>query len=347
MAIAAMHLEREGRKESSPQSTRLYSLAMAELRNSIDDGSVDYLGLLTTVLTFLFIEMFRGTSNTWRYHLSAGWKYLQHHCASGTWTSSEDAWYVTQSFYLLRIESETSLEWQDGVDLLEDQISSSEDAVSLERLSRYTSFGSTIGASGSILTRLSEINRLSRQLTQTGFGDGADPSFLDLEEVPIPGRNMNVLMLELGSVTSDDDQECISVEKEAQQLHLRAFEVATVIYHHQIFGTSTPEQLAPYVHAVLYYITRFLEICGGNYTLWPVVIAGVEAYTDDEMILFSTLFENAKSVGMRNRVKAKQLMEGVWAIRSSIATETGQTPGNIRVNWRQVMRQLDIDVLLV
>src|SRR5689334_7112136 len=119
--------------------------------------------------------MFRGTSNTWRYHLSAGWKFLQSHCASGTWTSSEDAWYVTQSFYLLRIESETSLVWQDGVDLLEDQLSNSEDAVSLERLSHYTSFGSTIGASSSILTRLSKINRLSRQLTQIGVGDSDEP----------------------------------------------------------------------------------------------------------------------------------------------------------------------------
>lgn len=57
MAIAAMHLEREGQKEMSVVGTKLYSIAMAELRSSIDDGSVDYLGLLTTVLTFLFIEV--------------------------------------------------------------------------------------------------------------------------------------------------------------------------------------------------------------------------------------------------------------------------------------------------
>lgn len=288
--------------------------------------------------------MFRGTSNTWRCHLSAGWKFLQQHCASGTWTSSEDAWYVTQSFYLLRIESETSLVWQDGVDLLEDQTSNSENAVSLERLSHYTSFGSTIGASSSILTRLSEINRLSRRLTQSGLGISPDPSVFDPEMMMIPEQSTNELLLELDS---DDSLRAADVVKKAQQLHLRAFEVATVIYHHQIFETSTPEQLAPYVHAVLYYITRFLEICGGNYTLWPVVIAGVEAYNDHEMKLFSTLFENAQSVGMRNRFKAKQLMEEVWAVRSSIATETGQNPGNVRVNWRQVMRQLDIDVLLV
>lgn len=59
MAVAAILLDKQGggQKEMSTLGTKLYSVAMAELRNSIDDGSVDYLGLLTTVLTFLFIEV--------------------------------------------------------------------------------------------------------------------------------------------------------------------------------------------------------------------------------------------------------------------------------------------------
>lgn len=59
MAVAAILLDKEGgrQKEMSTLGTKLYSVAMAELRSSIEDGSVDYLGLLTTVLTFLFIEV--------------------------------------------------------------------------------------------------------------------------------------------------------------------------------------------------------------------------------------------------------------------------------------------------
>lgn len=291
--------------------------------------------------------MFQGTSNTWRHHLSAGWRFLQQHRTSETWTSSEDAWYVTQSFYLLRIESETSLVWQDGVDLLEDQASDSEHALSLERLSHYASFGSTIGASSSILTRLSEINRLSRQLTQTGLSGSIDPSFLQSERMLLLQSSTNWPLLEGHNHTGTDFQSIVNNDQRAQEIHLRAFEVATVIYQHQIFENATPADLAPYVVAVLDYITRFLELCGGNYTLWPVLIAGVEAYDENIMGRFSTLFENANSVGMRNRKKAKQLMEEVWSVRSSIATESGRNPGDVRVNWREVMRSLDIDVLLV
>lgn len=59
MALTAMWLsEASGdREDLSAMGTKLYSTAMAELRSSIDDRSVDYLGLLTTILTFLFIEV--------------------------------------------------------------------------------------------------------------------------------------------------------------------------------------------------------------------------------------------------------------------------------------------------
>jgi hypothetical protein len=59
MALTAMWLSEAGggREDMSKLGTKLYSTAMAELRSSIDDQSVDYLGLLTTILTFLFIEV--------------------------------------------------------------------------------------------------------------------------------------------------------------------------------------------------------------------------------------------------------------------------------------------------
>ncbi|KEF62692.1 uncharacterized protein A1O9_00665 [Exophiala aquamarina CBS 119918] len=320
---------------------------MAELRSSIDEQSVDYLGLLTTILTFLFIDLVQGTSKTWRYHLSAGWDFVQQHRASCKWAGSDDAWYVTQSFYLLRIESETSLMWHDGADLLEERVSPSEDAVSLEKLSNYPLFGRTIGASSSILSYLSEINHLSRHMMKSNFEDYDDSTLLNFERMFIFESNAEFLDPEGQESLEDHSQRPSYNEQKAQEMHLRAFEAAAVIYYHQVAEDATPKYLAPYVHAVLHYVFIFLKHCGGNYTLWPVFIAGVEAYEDCDMEKFSDLFENATSMGMRNRKKARQVMEAVWSTRSSITAQTGQNPGEVRVNWTQVMRGLDIDILLV
>jgi hypothetical protein len=237
--------------------------------------------------------------------------------------------------------------WQDGVDLLEDQVSGSDDALSLERLSHYPFFGRTIGASSSILSCLSEINHLSRELTQTGFDGRADSPLLNFKQMLVFEPSCNLLEAGGDNYVDDACVDLLDIEQKAQEMHLRAFEAATVIYYHQVSENATPEYLAPYVQAVLQYVSTFLRLCGGNYTLWPAFIAGVEAYSDSDMNKFSVLFENATSIGMRNRRKAREVMEQVWLIRSSIAAQTGQNPGEVRVNWRHIMRGLDIDVLLV
>lgn len=237
--------------------------------------------------------------------------------------------------------------WHEGVDLLEEQPSPSEDAVSLQRLSSYPLFGRTIGASSSILSYLSEINHFSRHTTKRSFDNDDDSTLFDFERMLILEPSVEFLGRVDHNFPDDDSQDSLSNEQQAQEMHLRAFEAATVIYHHQVSENGTPEYLAPYVHSVLHYISIFLKYCGGNYTLWPVFIAGVEAYEDSDMKKFSELFENATSVGMKNRKKARQIMEAVWSLRSSITAQTGKNRGEVRVNWRKVMRGLDIDVLLV
>ena len=59
MALSATLLSNTDchRQQMSALGVKLYTMAMAELRGRIQDGSVDYLGLLTTILTFLFIEV--------------------------------------------------------------------------------------------------------------------------------------------------------------------------------------------------------------------------------------------------------------------------------------------------
>ena len=73
-------------------------------------------------------------------------------------------------------------------------------------------------------------------------------------------------------------------------------------------------------------LLKNLEIVGGNYTLWPVFIAGVEVYTEQDKSTIIGLLESASNVGMRNRIKVKAIVERVWDIRATTAIATGRQP---------------------
>lgn len=49
---------------------------------------------------------------------------------------------------------------------------------------------------------------------------------------------------------------------------------------------------------------------------------------------------------MGNRNQVKKIVEEVWRRREMVAQSTGQDLGDVRINWRTVMVEMDIDVLL-
>jgi hypothetical protein len=49
---------------------------------------------------------------------------------------------------------------------------------------------------------------------------------------------------------------------------------------------------------------------------------------------------------MGNRNQVKEIVEEVWRRREILAQSTGQDLGEVRINWRTVMAEMDIDVLL-
>ena len=55
----------------------------------------------------------------------------------------------------------------------------------------------------------------------------------------------------------------------------------------------------------------------------------------------------ARSVGMDNRFKVKAIVEEVWRLGENLSKETGTNSGDISVDWRDVMVDLDFDILLV
>jgi hypothetical protein len=129
-------------------------------------------------------------------------------------------------------------------------------------------------------------------------------------------------------------------------LHHHAFKAATIIYYHQIFDDVLPQDLSSYVHEVHDSLAAFSETHGGNYTLWPAFIAAVEAYTEDDQCKFRSLLKKGTH-GIKNRITATRLIEHVWEARKSIAITTSLGPGEIRVDWKKVKQDLQMDILVV
>ncbi len=313
-------------------------------------------------------QVFEGNTRNWKYHLSAAWKFLQHHRHTKSWDNSEDAWYVTQSFCLLRIEYETTTsaappssqddddghpEFPEPICLLggDGGTTTTEEASSYGILSSNPRFGTTLGASGSIMECMSEINRLSTMTDRARFQQPV--------QTHATAQAMPPCLLHMLSATDEpaapdyrpahNNMTGTVVLERAREAHLRAFKLATLIYYYQTCEQQlSPRDLAPFVSEVLRCLSTFLACNGGgNPTLWPAFIAGVDACTARDRETVMRVFEHTSRVGMMNRVKMQTLLEQIWQIRASNALTTGQPPDTIRIDWRRVMKDMGIDILLV
>jgi hypothetical protein len=254
---------------------------------------------------------------------------------------------VTQSFYLLRIKCETFLSSGDELSIIDEMVFDSEDDISLDSLTCNPIFGWTMGTSSSVMECISEINRLCRMQFLNAVPVSTASVSLKLSRMVFEDANETELKSDADSCPHQDALPTDNNEGRAMRLHLRAFKAATIIYYHSTFHDTSPQELAPYVSEVFVSLSAFVKTCGGNYTLWPVFIAGVEVYTEKDKDRFMELFDNASRVGMRNRVQVKAIIERVWDIRATKAAETGQKVEEIKVDWKKVKRELGIDVLIL
>lgn len=116
---------------------------------------------------------------------------------------------------------------------------------------------------------------------------------------------------------------------------------------HQVLFHATPRQMKVYVREVFENVHKYFEMKGGNITVWPVFLAAVEACDDQDVTAAQHWLLEATQVGMGNRKQAEIVIKEVWRRRQAIACETGIALADIRVDWREAMRDLDIDILLV
>lgn len=131
------------------------------------------------------------------------------------------------------------------------------------------------------------------------------------------------------------------------QYHLRAFVSAAFIYFYQTFYELPPSNLEGYVSEVLHNLKLYTASGGASFTFWPAFIAATETYKDEDKDTIKHVFADASASSMQNRAKIKGLVEEVWRLRDLRATERDLERGMIKVDWRMVMQDLELDILLM
>jgi hypothetical protein len=288
--------------------------------------------------------VYSGNSTAWRAHFNGAWAFLRDQEATEPWNLSEFAWVTTQSLCLINIVNETSIK-HDSVTRNPCQSLRISHKNLTSFISSATTFGFTIGATQLVMACIMDVRRLASDLkNETDMAiidETVNNLYTRLEEC----KEQQIIGLPPNGTGSLK----MSKEERIAWYHLNAFIAATHIYLHRTVFDLPPgnEIIKRRVGEVFENVDNFLALSGGNLSLWPAFIAAVEACDEEHVSAAKKYLSFATSVGMGNRFKAKSIVEEVWRLREESSVTTGISSGNISVDWRDVMVDLDMDILLV
>lgn len=193
-------------------------------------------------------------------------------------------------------------------------------------------FGFTIGATQEILECISCINDLNR------CRDWQQTSPLDSDHL--------LNRIDACRINLSDDVARGALTPAAHS-QLEAFISATYVYFYRTIFDLAPQDLESYVVETLENVSLFTARGYGNMSLWPAFIASVEACSEKTTFLARAWLDNATSLGMGSRLLARKVIEETWQRRETAAQSMGLDSGAVAVDWRQVMKTMNVDVLLI
>lgn len=221
-------------------------------------------------------------------------------------------------------------------------------------ISSTPQFGFTIGAQKSLLECISAIATVSQQMrsdppASTQFDADRAVShvlaclgLLQAQANDGPPFHPDIDL----ALSTEPDQPAPHVQNVARY-QLNAFIYATYIYLYRSLMDVPPKRVATYVSLTFQNISAFCAQSSGNFSLWPAFIAAVEAYTEENMASAREWLQGSIHFGLGNRLPVKRIIEEVWQRRENAHFESTIDKGLITVDWRDVVRDLRVDILLV
>ncbi|KAI1614771.1 fungal-specific transcription factor domain-containing protein [Exophiala viscosa] len=337
-------------------ATKHYNKAIQMLMKSISQERMQYGPTVAAIMTLLMAETYSGRSEVWKHHLKGAWSLLLEHRATEPWLDSDFACISTQSLNIIRIVAQTArLDagglGQDAIRCPGSGCGSTKDSTLVSSIASTLDFGFTIGATKDIMECISRITATARDIQVNGHLPSMDDEISSiLEQLKTCEGNLKSLSLYPGNdaiLLTPNGLESISTPRDVPYHQLRAFILATYVYFYRVIFDLPPCSLTAYVSSTFEHVANFSGKHAGNFSLWPAFIAATEAYTDNDMRLARDWLQHALSFGMGSRAHVQTVLEELWHRRERIAQNLGVDKGSVSVDWRQVMRDLQVDVLLV
>ncbi|RDW56511.1 hypothetical protein BP5796_13152 [Coleophoma crateriformis] len=337
-------------KGENLSAMRYFGMAIRELRESLMEPSKDYISVLAALLTIILGEhVFKATSRGWRNHLQGAAGFVTQYLAQQPWRLSYDAWIITQNFALSYVIAQTvgscsATAANNNIDIYD---------VLCDVMAR-PGFGYTIGATARLIKAIYKARQLEEQMTAAGFSSPS-VNFQDMS------KNVCVqveeIIQQLQIPLNDEVEVIMKRQPEPQhrdvvqtrvQLHFHLFNSAVMIYLLRVVLRHPPSAVFDYVWEVLNDTMTFINMGGGGcVSIWPVFIAAAEAYTPklQEMADSCLIYLEGKVTG--NRKDVRRVVHQVWADRGQLVAERQCDPGEVLVDWRAIMKRLDVDILLL
>lgn len=329
---------------------RHYGIALCKLRQSLADASKDYTTVLAALYTVILAEhVFQGTSAGWQGHIRGAKGFVSQYLSQQPWKQSPEAYIITQNFGLAIVISSTtdielpSLTKDDGAGEFDDL---------LNNLMTMPVFGYTLGGTPHILKAIYQIRRLETDIHVRRGNDGVPE--LDEDMFSRVGQILQLLHIPLHDIVEAyvGHRELSGILmlprlRTLARIHLRLFNTAVSIYLFCIVLRSPPSTVVGDIRQVLNDAASFIELHDSTVSIWPVFVAAVEAYTPELQALATRCLETFKNGGAGNRSDAKRVVHEVWNERERVALERQCDPGEVSLDWREVLRRLDVNLLLL
>ncbi|KAK4498353.1 hypothetical protein PRZ48_011011 [Zasmidium cellare] len=323
-----------------------YGCALRELRKTLQTTVVYEQAFAALLAIPLAEHVFRGDANGWDVHYTAAIEFVCQHAPSRPWKKSVEAWTVSQSFALEFLILQTSRSPSSP------RMPSSVHSV-LDQLLNEPGFGWTHGGTGHIFRLIYQIRRLEEDLYQKhphGFSGVMDTatqaqvdSIIHQLEMPIEDQ-LNIYV---------EHQESFGIEvsdhmRQSIHLHLRLFTLGVEMYLLCTVLRCPPMSVREKVDEALSATVDYVDLQQqGSFSIWPVFIAATQAYTAEAQALATYCLQTAESTGAANRRDVHRLVRQVWLERERLAETLRCDARALFVDWRQVMKDLGLNVLLL
>ncbi|KAM6511799.1 hypothetical protein FALCPG4_016792 [Fusarium falciforme] len=321
-----------------------YGNALRGIARSISIDSTQLPVTMASIMTLMLAEIYNGPSRPWRHHFDGAWTFLKERLDPELCFATDLDRASRQSLDILTIIEKTSRTPRQGMRQIKQHVM--EKAVSKASLTQPAlhDFGFTIGAPRAILDCIAQVAGFQDKL-QSPPGMAPENLLLKLLLPLNQCLDQHRTTVNLTALSTDQAGTTKAPSEAVHQSH--AFMHAAYIYAYRSLLNVPPHAVQSHVTKALRHVSFFITTSPGNFSIWPAFIAAVEAFSEDNMTAARVWLNHAISFGIGSRNAMKRVVEEVWRRRQAISESSGLNRGLIVVDWRDVMQELDMDLLLI